>query len=235
MTTLYFGPPPHMDVVRNVFHDVVPGPAAVSPAYPTVLIGVGAEGCAALAEVLAVASQQMHRGLRGVVLVDPVAPYAARRRVHVAQGHGPECYVDEIPLGPLERFRRIAEACRNGEPWADGEPSRLRFVIACSPVAQRCAECAANTVPGWVSVAFSRAHQPCCACGGTGRMLSSAEVAHELSGGTTVPRGGLWLGRLWSSGGMSVMTYADRGKLALHAAVAHLAALLADCGTEEAR
>ena len=84
---------------------------------PSILLGVGAAGCAALARRV---EQDGLEGVVAVVLVDPGAPWAERER---CGGCAPDGTCDGagsiLPLGPLEPLRAVADRARIA--WTCGD------------------------------------------------------------------------------------------------------------------
>jgi hypothetical protein len=159
----------------------------------SVLLGRDTDGCAAVAKHLA----ERPKGVRAVVLIAPVAPWA-ERSIDPHWGG-----MDRTPLGPLEPLRawadraRGCEACRRkaarlgNDPWGCerclllGKPLPLRLVITAHPEAVPCTNCG-----GSGSRRFN-GHwgRPCSVCSGTGRALGPADVARELIGETPIQYG----------------------------------------------
>lgn len=166
---------------------------AMGESQALILLAVGPEGGANLARWV-----EAH-GLDGVVgvgLVGVTAPWAERRSP-IAQtleeadaGRGAPF---PLPLGPLEPLRKVAERAREGVLCCvcEGVPMigkarcacagknytyPLRFIIAAAPDDGVCAFC----VEG---LTLDMDDEPLCRmCDGTGKALSSADVAYELTG-----------------------------------------------------
>ena len=110
----------------------------------------------------------------------------------VDQRHeGEKRHAGRLPLGPLEALRGPAERSRSGEPcrhpacMAFGNECivyPLRLVLAVCPEATPCEACGGDGRLGYVDRVGQRLGDACAACSGTGRALSSAEVASELLG-----------------------------------------------------
>ena len=157
-------------------------------------------------------------GVVGVGLVGVTAPWAERIEVAEKFGFGE---IDFLPLGPLEPLREVAERARldcpqpcpygaNCEVCAGRPITSLCFVIAAAPDDGVCAECGGS---GEIVISDSvDGFWNCVACSGTGKALSSADVARELSGDTCV-RLDVWQ---VTHGGVTISHYPTRAALAEH-------------------
>lgn len=121
--------------------------------------------------------------------------------------------VAHVPLGPLDPLRVLAERARRGQMCAHescilsgqdcGERVYpFRFVVACAPDDGVCVFCEGTGAhKGWL-----RPAPDCSACAGTGKALSSADVARELSGDTCT-RTDVWQ---VAHGGVTIRHYPTR-------------------------
>jgi len=225
---------------RRAAHEVSGGlptsfaETAAPSVQPAHMLAVGPEGGAALARWVA---ERGIDGVRGIGLVGVTAPWAERRASTVREfWRSPHETTTRLPLGPIEPLRAVAERARSGEPveralvvGVGPEPAgryrgtrySLRFIVACAPDDGVCPSggCGGR---GWhYGPGFSR--PKCERCSGTGKSLSSADVARELSGER----------RLYdgiddfeaTTGGMTTIHYPTRAALAEHGLRAVVAGL----------
>lgn len=213
-----------------------------SQGEPLILLGIGPAGCASLAAHVAGRGLD---GVRAVVLVESSAPWAERTKKQSCPAcgfpgcDGPGCTCPchpRIPLGPIEPLRAVAERAREGErcstcngagdiPFGSGDRCQvcdpdggdgdgrgrvypLRLVLAACPEAPTCEACA--TWP-------SHLRWGCATCSGTGRMLSSAEVARELGWEPLANLPQIVDGcHAFTTGGLSALSYPTRTALLEH-------------------
>lgn len=174
-------------------HEARAVPAILS-GHAVVLLGVGAEGCAALAQRVEAEGLE---GVAAVVLIAPSAPWAERRWSYGADGTAaPRAHTlaERLPLGPLEPLRAVAERARDLPPNADPTWVRVglgipKIIIACHPEPAKCRECGGR---GWHYVEATKERPdiyrrpPCESCSGTGKALGLQDIAAEL-GGVAIP------------------------------------------------
>lgn len=162
----------------------------------SILLSIEAGAIGAAAALCADLSKPALDRAETIVVIGATAPWAEREEC-MCEGKalfGP-CPHAGIPLGPLEPLRAAAEMARAGEECpihlgdadgCDGEPMfcsggrtyPLRLVIACTPDDGVCPSpgCGGR---GWhYGPGFSR--PKCERCSGSGKALSSANVAREL-------------------------------------------------------
>lgn len=184
---------------------------------PLVLLAIGPEGGASLARWVEVYGLD---GVAGIGLLGVTAPWAERiQRVDSRHAQWP-C---ALPLGPLEPLRKVAERARVGEPCPcehHPDPNRvcascinrhihsLRIVIACAPNDGpcKCLDMGGPRIP-W---------DDCGLCDGTGKVLSSAEVAYELTGINADGSPDSGLPPRIDRGGVTVRSYETRAALTDH-------------------
>lgn len=171
----------------------------ITPDDGLTLIAVGLEGGADLARWIDAHGLD---GVRGIGLVGVTAPCAERVPTYHAACSIPGCDHEEseaLPLGPLEPLREVAERARRGDEcttdgcgavhheypvYCDecnmGQTFALKFVVACTPDDGVCRTCGGmGRVPCDASNCIGADHE-CDVCNGTGKVLSSADVAAEL-------------------------------------------------------
>jgi hypothetical protein len=216
---------------------MMPPVFGVGSSRPLVLLGVGREGCEAVARRCAAGLD----GVVAVVLVGPSTPWAERVPAMVGGmppiGGGGQPrdetwtprYEDRRPLGPLDPLRAVAERarldCSNPCPDANhcevcgGHPrDPLRLIITAHPEAELCAACDGDGIL-FVDAPLrkDRTFKDCPVCTTTGRALGSAEIARELVT-FTYRETGVWLGE----GGVSIIEYDTRAAHDSHALAAAL-------------
>lgn len=212
---------------------------------PARLIAVGPEGGAALARWVA---EHGLDGVTGVGLVSVTAPWA-ERWASVQAPRCPKCFGERtrpdtddckhwicacgwaftpLPLGPLEPLRAVAERARRGQMCAHescilsgqdcGERVYpFRFVVACAPDDGVCVGCRGKAAHQYRK--GSAYNMLCAPCLGTGKALSSADVAKELLGapnGADVRYSEGRPGTSARAGGLSVVSYQSRAALDEH-------------------
>lgn len=215
-----------------LWHDAA-GVDVAAQHRPLVLLAVGPEGGAALARWVEAHGLE---GVAGVGLVGVTAPWAGRVEPcgYCSACRAPQPAGSYVPLDPLEPLRKVAERARVGEPCPcehHPDPNRvcascinrytnsLRFVVACAPDDGVCAECGGS---GEIVISDSvDGFWNCVACSGTGKALSSADVARELSGDTCV-RLDVWQ---VTHGGVTISHYPTRADLDKHGLAATLKAV----------
>jgi len=224
---------------------------AADPHRRAIFLGIGPNGCAALAAC--VAEHGVER-VSAVVLIEPSAPSSdepdlrkMRVRDEVHGGFEDDGPAEPRDLGPLEPMRELAkrsityvggrcDECggkgyifTNGSLWGCGmcavrKAYGVRLVLAVCVEAPPCEKChGMKALPGCgVQDALM-----CPACSGAGHGLSSAEVAGALLGEDAMPidpTGALWTSR--STGGLQVFAYPTRATLAEHGLEAALQAVM---------
>ena len=219
-----------------------------SQGEPLILLALGAEGGAALARWVDAHGLD---GVAGVGLVGVTAPWAEREPLLHGPCFLQDCdhiIEERLPLGPVEPLRAVAErarrcaplcpSCRSERVRPDTDdckhficacghaftPTPLRIVIACAPDDGVCRTCNGD---GFVyGDAFCEGGSPenCSECGGTGKALSSADVALELSGERALYDG---IDDFQATtGGLTVIHYPPRPDLDKHGIAAVVGRLL---------
>lgn len=235
-----------------------PPDAPLEPPPERILLGIGPAGCAALAAHVQERGLEGVAAVVLVDPAAPWAERTKKQSCPACgfpgcDGPGCTCPCHpRLPLTALEPLRAVAEMAIYGErckaPRCTGDfegtndrtcevcgdlpVNQLRLVLAVCPEAPRCTAdgcdelglVPADTIDGepmW---------KPCTACSGTGRMLSSAEVARELTGIAT-EYGALRAGdapEISSEGAATVIRYPERSALLAHGLEAALREALDD-------